>query len=153
MRRDSSFCAESVKYNIFTNDAPYAYRILFESLRSALCMHACKRIHCRHTAGVASSLQWCWCFLFFALSCLPLFRCLFWTAVTGPLFQLWLPFQSKPHFFLSVNSWGVVARFLTATILAHSVSTVPFAAVCSLPCSCLWRCCRFTACALPGDSF
>jgi len=54
MRRDSSFCAESVKYNIFTNGAPYAYRILFESLRSALCMHACKRIHCRHTAGVAA---------------------------------------------------------------------------------------------------
>jgi len=23
MRRDSSFCAKSVRYNIFTNDAPY----------------------------------------------------------------------------------------------------------------------------------
>jgi len=26
MRRDSSFCAKSVRYNIFTNGAPYALR-------------------------------------------------------------------------------------------------------------------------------
>jgi len=27
MRRDSTFCAKSVRYNIFTNDAPYPYPI------------------------------------------------------------------------------------------------------------------------------
>jgi len=32
MRRDSSFCAKSVRYNIFTNGAPYASEIaLFSS--------------------------------------------------------------------------------------------------------------------------
>jgi len=31
MRRDSSFCAKSVRYNIFTNGAPYYYRRLLQS--------------------------------------------------------------------------------------------------------------------------
>jgi len=28
MRRDSTFCAKSVRYNIFTNGAPYLYLVL-----------------------------------------------------------------------------------------------------------------------------
>jgi len=61
MRRDSSFCAKSVRYNIFTNGAPYArvkksvkqVQLLMQGGRSCSCLHMTHVVTSRENPGLA----------------------------------------------------------------------------------------------------